>query len=208
MQDSLRNRVFVVLTISTIAWFVYTQDFSKKRNFSNSRKIERLLLSQGAIEAPVPLKLGLASNLYYVIAIDWDNSGMIDQTEILKGKGQILGMKQGKDYLWLASKNHFPQNNPNKALIASLSIFDNDQNGTIDSMDKNYGSLSVIRVVNKMTSQVSNTLHDAGVAAININKDFINHFDSEKPLIVGTAILSNNTERAIFAVPMQLIPVK
>lgn len=198
----------MILTISTMVWFVFTQDLSKKRNLNSSLKIEKALLSGGAIEAPVPLKLGLASNLYYVIAIDWDNSGMVDQAEILKGQGQILGMKRGKNYLWLASKSHFPQNSPDKALIASLSIFDSDQNDIIDSVDEYYDALSVIRVVNNMTSQVSNTLHDAGVAAININKDFINHFDSDKPLIVGSAILSNNTERAIFAVPMQLIPLK
>lgn len=207
MSDSLRNKLFVGLIILGFAIYLFLYNPFQEEKQAYTPNIEKELIENGALESEFPLKLKLASNLYYVIAVDWDNLGSVSQEKLLNGQGQILGIKRAKDYLWLASKSHFPKNTPSESLLASLGIFDDDKNGVIDPTDKNYQSLSLIKIVDNMKSEVSNTLSGAGVAAIILNRDLANTFEAQSPILIGTAILLNNTKRAIFAVPMELIPI-
>lgn len=205
MSDKVRTILFLLLIISCLGYYGYRYYKVKPATIPND-----FATAKDNTPGVLPLKLKLAHSVYYALAIDWDGSGISTQEDILKGDDSLLATRDVKGKLkWISVVfgSPDPLNDYDNALI-HYADFNPSNKIYITQADPEFHSLALVRMVNNVSGQIQSQLNQAGVASISMVKPKAEDLPNQAntALEIGYAILNNNSRRAIYIVPMSVLP--
>lgn len=206
MSDKVRTVLFLLLIISCLGYYGYRYYQVKPADSVP----DDFVPTQDNSPEVAPLKLKLAHSVYYALAVDWDGSGVVTQGDILKGEDSLLAAKDANGKLrWVSVVfgNPDPLNDYEKTLIRYIE-FNPSNKIYITQVDPEFRALELIRVVNNVSGQLHSQLNQAGIASISMVKPKAEDVPNQgnTALEIGYAILNNNSRRAIYIVPMSVLP--